>query len=740
MNDRQARRSAHLKSHCRCQQTLRGDLPWLAAFSFCLIGVAFASPAEEKITYEDQVAPIFRNHCFNCHNADKSKGDLDLSTYSALLKGGGSGKAVLPGDAEGSKLFKSIAQTEEPFMPNSSPRIPDAEIEVVRKWIAGGLLERSSSQAMASAKPKLELGPKAGSASQPGGPAILPVEWSLEPCRRTERATAVTALAGAPWSPLMAVGGQRQLLLYQSATLELAGVLPIPDGNPECVRFSRDGHLLVIGGGHAARLGFVDLYDVVTAKRIARIGNEYDSVLAADLNSDQTQVALGGPAKHLKIFSTRDGTLLRDLKKHTDWITALEYSPDSVLLASGDRNGGLMVWEADTGQELYTLTGHQAAITSLSWRDDSQVLLSASEDGSIHLWDMREGQEVAKWTAHRDGVLDARFARDARIVSCGRDRQVALWDAGGKKQRGWEAGADLPVRVAFSHDGTRIFTASWSGQVGVWLAADGKPVGEVTPNPPTLAERLETARKEAETKETALKKSEETLAAAEAETAKLKALLASAESKVAETKAAAEKSRAEFASAKTIVAGLKVAQAQTALCSARETVAVQQQEHEKLLAALAAAEAENARAATALKEVQTNLAALADKLKTLKPETETALQSAEAARTALNEAAQVAAKRPEDESTVSLLVDKRNAFRAATNQVQVANTALTTAQTRSDDLTRQIKPLTESASTAAVKLEAAKAAVKRSAAELATRNDQMAALAAEHSRLKSAAN
>jgi Tfp pilus assembly protein PilF len=83
----------------------------------------------------------------------------------------------------------------------------------------------------------------------------------------------------------------------------------------------------------------VDLYDVATGERVTRVGNEYDTVLAADLNSDQTHVALGGPGKHVKIFSTRDARLAHDLKKHTDWVTAIQYSPDSVLLATGDRNG-----------------------------------------------------------------------------------------------------------------------------------------------------------------------------------------------------------------------------------------------------------------------------------------------------------------------------------------------------------------------------------------------------------------
>ena len=36
--------------------------------------------AADKVTYQDQILPIFRNKCLKCHNADKMKADLDLST------------------------------------------------------------------------------------------------------------------------------------------------------------------------------------------------------------------------------------------------------------------------------------------------------------------------------------------------------------------------------------------------------------------------------------------------------------------------------------------------------------------------------------------------------------------------------------------------------------------------------------------------------------------------------------
>src|SRR5678815_3460070 len=51
------------------------------------IGVSLASvaPAADKVTYDDHVLPIFRNSCLNCHNPDKKKAGLDLSTYPGAV-------------------------------------------------------------------------------------------------------------------------------------------------------------------------------------------------------------------------------------------------------------------------------------------------------------------------------------------------------------------------------------------------------------------------------------------------------------------------------------------------------------------------------------------------------------------------------------------------------------------------------------------------------------------------------
>ena len=94
-----------------------------------------------------------------------------------------------------------------------------------------------------------------------------------------------------------------------------------------------------------------------------------------------------------------------EIRKHTDWVTAVEFSPDGVLLATADRAGGVWVWEAGTDREFQALEGHKAAVTAMSWRDDSNVLATASEDGTIAFWAMENGKRIKNISAHPGGVL-----------------------------------------------------------------------------------------------------------------------------------------------------------------------------------------------------------------------------------------------------------------------------------------------------------------------------------------------
>lgn len=454
------------------------------------LGLSFSAQAEDKITYEDHIKPIFRAKCLNCHNTNKKTADLDLSNYTALMQGGGSGAAIEPGDPDASYLYNLMTHESEPYMPPNSDRVPDEMLALVKKWIEGGAPETSSSKVKLPKKNNVSMNVDVAAGARPEGPPPLPDVLGLEPVVHTSATTAVSAIATSPWAKLVAVAGQKQVVLYSSETLQPLGVLPFPEGQAKVLKFSRTGGLLLAGGGHGASKGLAVVWDIKTGKRVIQVGDELDEVLAADISADQTLVALGGPGKVVRVYNTATGELAYEIVKHTDWIYSLEFSPDSILLATADRAGGLHVWESFTGREYLTLNGHKDGVNAVSWRIDSNVLASASADTTIKLWEMENGGNIKSWNAHGGGTASMEFCRDGRVVSCGRDKVAKIWDQNGGQLKAFEAFGDLALSVSHCDETDRVIAGDWTGEVRVWNAADGARIGNLTTNPPMLEARL----------------------------------------------------------------------------------------------------------------------------------------------------------------------------------------------------------------------------------------------------------
>jgi chromosome segregation ATPase len=509
----------------------------IPSFPLCAtvaLALTVAAQAQQKVTFDDHIAPVFTNACNNCHNPDKKKAGLDLTTYAATLQGSENGKILNPGNAEASLLWKCVKQIEEPKMPPKGEKLTDAEIDLIKNWIAGFALENATGKPAAPTQNKVSAA--VVSLEKPDGPPPMPGELPLEPIVRTGKNNALTALAASPWAPLVAVGGQKQVLLYHTETLAPLGVLPFPEGFPTVLRFSRNGKLLLTGGGLGGKLGKVVLWDIATGERVGTVGNETDQVLGADLSPDHQHVALGGPTRVLKIYSTKDGKLLHSIKKHTDWVTAVCFSPDGRYLASADRAGGVVVWEGATGREFNTLAGHKAPVTALAFMPG--VLASASTDGKIVLWEVKEGKEIRNWAAHGGGVESVDFTPDGRLVSCGRDKVAKAWDQTGKVLATSEAFGDIALRAVLNSG--RVVAGDWTGDIRVF-GLDGKRLGQLTANPPSIAEQLAAAQKRGTDAQASIAGLQQALTAAEQ---KVQAELAAAQQRQKDAQAALDAARA----------------------------------------------------------------------------------------------------------------------------------------------------------------------------------------------------
>jgi hypothetical protein len=101
-----------------------------------------AVPRQEAVDFfEKRIRPVLHEHCLACHGPEKQKGGLRLDSRSALLSGGDSGTAVVPGDPERSLLLRAIRQSDaELVMPprKAGKKLPSNVLEDVARWIREG--------------------------------------------------------------------------------------------------------------------------------------------------------------------------------------------------------------------------------------------------------------------------------------------------------------------------------------------------------------------------------------------------------------------------------------------------------------------------------------------------------------------------------------------------------------------------------------------------------------------------
>ncbi|HEX7902213.1 MAG TPA: PSD1 and planctomycete cytochrome C domain-containing protein [Planctomycetota bacterium] len=85
--------------------------------------------------------PVLEARCVSCHGPEKQKGGLRLDSRAALLKGGDSGPAAVPGDPAKSLLIQAVsgAHAELKRMPPKEI-LPADQVEALARWIKDGLV------------------------------------------------------------------------------------------------------------------------------------------------------------------------------------------------------------------------------------------------------------------------------------------------------------------------------------------------------------------------------------------------------------------------------------------------------------------------------------------------------------------------------------------------------------------------------------------------------------------------
>lgn len=170
-----------------------------------------AKLSQEQVNFfESKIRPVLADACYECHSNEggRVKGGLALDTKQALLLGGDSGEAVIPGDAEGSLLWIAMSYTDDNYEMPPKKQLPADIVDDFKTWINMGAPDpRVTEEVYVKSEIDIEEGKKF---------------WSFQSPQIKPAPTA----SNAAWT-------KSEIDRYILAALDDKAMTPAPDASPE---------------------------------------------------------------------------------------------------------------------------------------------------------------------------------------------------------------------------------------------------------------------------------------------------------------------------------------------------------------------------------------------------------------------------------------------------------------------------------------------------------------------------
>ncbi len=431
-------------------------IPVLALIVALLAASAANAADQPSSNVTTRAMVLLKENCVACHNPDKKKGKLILTTRDGALAGGENGPVLEPQKTGISRLIEALAEDADPHMPPKGQLTPE-ETATLGAWIDSG----AKWDETALAKVRL-------ASTQPIH--LQPLPASYRP---------VLAIGLSADEKRLAVGRGDQILIYDLSTpaRTLIAQLPTPRDLVQSLAWSPNGKFLASGG-----FAHLRIWNIKSQAVDRDIDYVEGRVTAVAFTPDNTMlIAADGQASSpasIHIWQAADGKPLASWIAHADTIFSLKISSNAKFIATGAADKVAKLWDLQSHKELAKFEGHSGPVMAVAFNSASDSLATAGVDKEIKIWDLKTREQTASMMTNPGAVTDLAWVDPKTILSACEDGVLRFSNKENKENaiKTFATTGDIIYCTAITSDGKTVFAGSYDGTIQV-RTKDGKNEG-----------------------------------------------------------------------------------------------------------------------------------------------------------------------------------------------------------------------------------------------------------------------
>jgi len=302
----------------------------------------------------------------------------------------------------------------------------------------------------------------------------------------------------------------------------------------KCAELNEKAKILVIGLNN----GQFSLYSIVTFEPIHSFKISEKEITGLDINRSGEWIALAAESTGmLCVWEWKSETYVLKQQGHHYEINVVAYSPNGSVIASGGDDGKVKVWDARTSFCFITFKEHTSTITGLCFLPiTGNAVISSSLDGTVrafdliryknfrimtattsvqftcvtitragdivcagsmdpfnvYLWTLKTGELIDVLSGHSAPISGVLFSEpDDKLITSSWDSFIRLWNIYSKRDQVEILDHDSEVvAIALAPDCKRLYAATLSGKIYIWLTEDAHLFGTIECQRDILGGRL----------------------------------------------------------------------------------------------------------------------------------------------------------------------------------------------------------------------------------------------------------